>query len=205
MMEEKSRGPRWVAPSGLAAAGGRGQQVQESFNGDTRSWRVSGSVRPHEDRMSFRHRALRGFAAAMIAATAARCSESYKPGLGELMNFTQMRHAKLWFAGQERNWQLARYEWDELQEGFDDVVRFHPSHKDSPLPLSLLVPKIMTQPMGDVRDAIRAHDEQAFVAAYDELTAGCNSCHQAANFGFNVVKRPSGASWFSNQAFTVGH
>ncbi len=120
------------------------------------------------------------------------------------MNFTQMRHAKLWFAGQEQNWQLARYELDELQEGFDDVVRFHPSHKDSPLPLTLLVPKIMTQPMDDLRAAITAHDNRSFVAAYDGLTAGCNSCHQATNFGFNVVKRPSGASWFSNQAFAGG-
>ncbi len=154
--------------------------------------------------MLFRQRTLPGFAVVVIAVTAVSCSGSYKPGLGELMNFTQMRHAKLWFAGREQNWQLALYEADELQEGFDDVVRFHSSHKDSPLPLSLLMPKIMNQSLGDLRDAIRAHDEQAFVAAYDELTAGCNSCHQAANFGFNVVRRPSGASWFNNQAFTVG-
>ncbi len=154
--------------------------------------------------MSLIHRALLAFAPVVIGVTAMDCSASYRPGLGELMNFTQIRHAKLWFAGQERNWQLAQYEVDELQEGFDDVVRFHPSHKESPLPLSLLVPKIMTQPMGDLRSAIKANDEQAFVAAYDELTAGCNSCHQAANFGFNVVKRPSGASWFTNQAFTGG-
>ena len=154
--------------------------------------------------MSLTHRALLAFAPAVIAATAMSCSRSYRPGLGELMNFTQMRHAKLWFAGQEQNWQLAQYEVDELQEGFDDVVRFHPSHKDSPLPLTLLVPKIMSQPMGDLRSAISAHDKQAFVLAYDGLTAGCNSCHQATNFGFNVVKRPSGTSWFDNQAFAVG-
>ena len=150
------------------------------------------------------HRALLVSAPVVIAVTVIGCSGGYRPGLGELMNFTQIRHAKLWFAGQEQNWQLAQYELDELQEGFDDVVRFHPSHKDSPLPLSLLVPKIMTQPLSDLRSAIRAHDKQAFVAAYDELTAGCNSCHQASNFGFNVVKRPSGASWFTNQEFTGG-
>ena len=154
--------------------------------------------------MSLIYRALLVFTPVLIAVTAMSCSTNYRPGLGELMNFTQMRHAKLWFAGQEQNWQLARYELDELQEGFDDVVRFHPSHKDSPLSLALLVPKIMTQPMDDLRAAITAHDNQSFVAAYDGFTAGCNSCHQATNFGFNVVKRPSGASWFSNQAFAGG-
>lgn len=154
--------------------------------------------------MSFSYRAMLALAAVVIAVMGVSCSAGYRPCLGELMNFTQMRHAKLWFAAQGQNWQLAQYEVDELQEGFDEVVRFHSSHKDSPLPLSVLVPKIMTRPMSDLRDAIGAHDEQAFIVAYDELTAGCNSCHQAANFGFNVVKRPSGASWFTNQAFTVG-
>jgi hypothetical protein len=153
--------------------------------------------------MRFKRGAPVALAMAMLAA-AASCTAGYKPGLGELMNFTQMRHAKLWFAGQAQNWRLAQYEVDEIQEGLDDVVRFHPVHKDSPLPLSLLVPKIMNQSLADVREAIRAHDSQAFVAAYDELTAGCNSCHQAANFGFNVVKRPSGPSWFSNQEFAAG-
>ena len=75
------------------------------------------------------HPALLVSAPVVIAVTVMGC---YRPGLGELMNFTQIRHAKLWFAGQEQNWQLAQYEVDELQEGFDDVVRFHPSHKDSP-------------------------------------------------------------------------
>jgi hypothetical protein len=132
-------------------------------------------------------------------------SQAYTPGLGELMTFTQIRHAKLWFAGQERNWEVAQYEVDKLQEGFDDVVRFHPAHKDSPLPLPLLVSKIMTTPIGDLREAIKARDEEKFVAAYDALMAGCNACHQTANFGFNVVRRPSGPSWFSNQDFSAGH
>jgi hypothetical protein len=154
--------------------------------------------------MSLIRRTLVALVPVTAAVAVASCSRGYTPGLGELMNFTQMRHAKLWFAGQEENWRLADYEADELQEGFDDVVRFHPSHKDSPLPLTLLVPKIMPQPMADLRAAIGAHDKRAFVAAYDGLTVGCNSCHEATNFGFNVVKRPSGASWFDNQAFAIG-
>jgi hypothetical protein len=134
-------------------------------------------------------------------AAAAGCSSEYKSGLGELMNFTQIRHAKLWFAGSEQNWPLAAYEVDELQEGFDDVVKFYPNHEGSPLPLAALLPKIMNKPVADLRAAIKAHDSQAFTAAYDTLTAGCNSCHEAANFGINVVMRPSDRSWFSNQDF----
>lgn len=132
------------------------------------------------------------------------CSRESGPGLGEIMTLNQMRHAKLWRAGEAQNWSLAAYELDELQEGFDDVVRYHPTHKDSPLPLSAVVPKIMAEPMQQVRRAVEARDRGAFVVAYDGLTEACNSCHQATNFGFNVVKRPADASWFSNQDFEVG-
>ena len=108
----------------------------------------------------------------------AACRHEEGPGLGEIMTLTQMRHAKIWFAGEARNWQLVDYELDELEEGFADVVRFHPTHKDAALPLSELVPKMMDAPIKDLRQAAKAHDESAFAAAYDALTSACNSCHQ---------------------------
>ena len=140
-----------------------------------------------------------------VAAVSASCSRGYEPGLGELMSLNQMRHAKLWFAGQAGNWKLADYELDELEEGFADVVKFHPTHKDSQLPISELVPKIMNEPIQQLRAAIQARDPEAFNRAFDAVTAGCNSCHQATNFGFNVVRRPSDPSWFGNQDFVPGH
>jgi len=146
-----------------------------------------------------------GFAlVAAIAAVALACAAPRGPGLGEIMTLNQMRHAKLWFAGEAGNWELASYELDELQEGFDDVVTFHPTHKDAPLPLSSLVPKMTAEPLKVLKQAVAAHDAKAFALAYDDLTRACNSCHQATNFGFNVVRRPQGPSWFSNQDFSPG-
>ncbi len=128
-------------------------------------------------------------------------SDAVVPGLGEIMSLQQMRHTKLWLSGSAGNWPLAAYELDELHEGFDDVVRFHPTHKDAPLPLSQLVPKILGKPLQDLDAAITAKDPRRFESAYDALTAGCNSCHQATNFGFNVVVRPT-ANPYPNQSFT---
>ncbi len=126
--------------------------------------------------------------------------ESYVPGLGEIMSLTQMRHLKLWFAGQAENWDLAAYETDELAEGFGDVVRFHPTHKGSPALLSQLVPEFTAGPIEALRSAIERRDLAEFTAAYDSLTQGCNGCHRAAEFSFNVVERPS-ANPYSNQRF----
>ena len=127
-------------------------------------------------------------------------SEPYIPGLGEIMSLTQMRHLKLWFAGQAENWALAAYETDELEEGFGDVVRFHPTHTGSPAPLSELVPEFTAGPIEALRSAIERRDVAGFTDAYDLLTQGCNGCHRAAEFSFNVVERPS-ANPHSNQRF----
>lgn len=142
-------------------------------------------------------------AAAGLTVGTIGCSPGYTPGLGELMSYNQMRHAKLWYAGEGKNWALARYEIDELQEGFDEIVQRYPNFDKSPVPLSTLMPQVMTAPMANLRAAIEARDPEAFPKAFDALTAACNACHQAANHGFNVIKRPSGPSWFANQDFAA--
>ena len=127
--------------------------------------------------------------------------EAYVPGLGEMMSLQQMRHVKLWFAGQAENWELAAYELDEIGEGFDDIVKFHPTHKDSPVAPRDAVPRIMTEPIKEVRAAVDKKDSRAFVESYDALTAACNNCHQATNFRFNTVQRPA-TNPYPNQLFS---
>jgi len=116
------------------------------------------------------------------------------------MTLTQMRHAKLWFAGQAGNWPLASYELDELQEGLQDAATFHPTHKNAPLPIPALIDKIMTDPVKRLEKAVDAKDVVGFPQAFDAITEGCNACHRATNFGFNVVTRPT-ENGYSNQAF----
>jgi len=37
-----------------------------------------------------------------------RMNSLYKPGMGELMSNIQLHHGKLWFAGENKNWPLAK-------------------------------------------------------------------------------------------------
>lgn len=140
------------------------------------------------------------FACAKPDSQSADSERAYAPGLGEIMSATQMRHLKLWYAGQTRNWPLASYEVDELEEGFADAVRFHPKHKHSPRPLTELVPEFTAGPIAALRAAIARQRQADFVSAYDALTQGCNACHVATEFSFNVVVRPA-ANPYSNQDF----
>ena len=127
-------------------------------------------------------------------------SEPYVPGLGEMMSLQQMRHAKLWLAGQAENWDLADYEIDELGEGFDDIVKYHPTHKDSPVAPRDAIPRMVTEPLKALRAAVDKKDSHAFEQAYDDFTASCNNCHQATNFSFNRVQRPT-MNPYANQVF----
>lgn len=132
------------------------------------------------------------------AAAKENAAPRYVPGLGELMGANQMRHAKLWFAGQAGNWPLAAYELDELKEGFDDVLTYQPHFKGKPID-KLLRPT--TEPALAALDAaIAAKDRAQFEAAFDDLSHACSSCHQELGYGFIAIQRPT-APPFSNQRF----
>jgi hypothetical protein len=128
-------------------------------------------------------------------------AEPYTPGLGEIMTLQQMRHTKLWLAGQARNWELAAYEIKELGEGFDDIVKYHPTHEESPVAPKDAIPRMVTAPVADLKAVIESKGALAFEPAFDALTKACNNCHEATNFGFNVVQRPA-TNPYPNQVFT---
>jgi hypothetical protein len=116
------------------------------------------------------------------------------------MTLAQTRQSKMWFAGEAGNWKLAAYELDELKEGFADVVRYHASHKNSPVPIDQAVETMMTEPLSELGQAIEKKDRALFEKTYDTVTEGCNACHQATDYGFIVVQRPK-SNPFSNQSF----
>src|ERR1051326_4467044 len=116
-------------------------------------------------------------------------SAPYAPGLGEIMTLQQMRHAKLWFAGAARNWPLADYELDELKEGFEDAANLHPVHEG--VPVGEMIAKLTPGPLQEISAAISKKDPAGFARAFDQLSATCNRCHQAANHGFIRIGRPA--------------
>ena len=123
---------------------------------------------------------------------------AYSPGLGEFMLQTQMRHLKLWLAGNAGNWELADYEIDELKEGLEDAAKYVPVYKNTPV--APMIESIIMKPINEVEAAIKARDRTKFTASFDRLTEACNSCHAASNRAFIVVQRPTGVQ-FPNQSF----
>ena len=124
--------------------------------------------------------------------------KSYIPGLGEFMERIQVDHAKLWLAGEARNWELAEYQLTELKEVFSDVQDLVPTYQN--VPVGDMVDAIITGAIAGLESAIASRDFSTFSASFDKLTAACNSCHQAANRAYIIIRKPLQSN-FSNQEF----
>ena len=129
--------------------------------------------------------------AAMPGMTMQETNAPMVPGLGEIMTLQQLRHIKLWFAGHAGNWPLADYEMGELNEGFEDVNKLLGGDT---------VDKAVGAPMQALQKIIDSKDRAGFTAAFDQLTAGCNSCHRTLDHGFIAIQRPTSLP-YSNQNF----
>jgi len=107
--------------------------------------------------------------------------------IGAWINFILV----LWFAGRAGNWPLADYEMGELNEGFEDVTKLLGGDT---------VDKAVGAPMQALQKIIDNKDRADFTAAFDQLTAGCNSCHRTLDHGFIAIQRPTSLP-YSNQNF----
>ena len=117
----------------------------------------------------------------------------YVPTLGDIMGAMQLRHFKLWYAGKSRNWELAAYEMGQIEDSFANAARLYKN-----IPVEKI--NMIERPTMALQSAIDAKDGKHFADAFDNLTAACNACHEAAKVGFIAIKVPT-ASPFSNQSF----
>jgi len=123
----------------------------------------------------------------------AGANEPYAPRLADIMSTAQLRHMKLWFAGESPNWELAAYELRQLKASLVEAASLYPR-----IPVTSIT--TMATPVQSVADAIAAKDSREFARTFGELTAGCNACHQSVGRGFIVMRVPT-ASPFSDQLF----
>jgi hypothetical protein len=126
-------------------------------------------------------------------AVAQSATEQYIPRLSDIMSTAQLRHMKLWFAGDSPNWELAAFELRQLKASIVEAASLYPG-----IPVTSAT--TMATPIQAIGDAIEAKDSRKFESAFGELTAGCNACHRSVGRGFIVMRVPT-ASPFSDQVF----
>jgi hypothetical protein len=123
----------------------------------------------------------------------------YAPSVADMMNVGILsRHEKLGIAGHARNWKYSAYEVRELRSAFARIARTAPGHDG--WDIKALFDAMITAPLKDVEDAIKAADGKAFDRNYAALTSGCNGCHTTMGRDYIVIRVPR-ASSYQNQDF----
>ncbi|HEY4266313.1 MAG TPA: hypothetical protein VGM72_13420 [Micropepsaceae bacterium] len=117
----------------------------------------------------------------------------FKPAFDDLMTMlVQPRHIKLYAAGQQKNWQLAAFELNEMRQALRRIGQTIPNYRSFKVDNS--VASLFTPSAEAMDAAIKAKDPAKFNSAYGELTASCNACHQGMEHPFLVVKVPDSAA-----------
>jgi hypothetical protein len=134
---------------------------------------------------------LKAQVAALQAAPKAPAAAAEGPELGAQMLELQIRHARLWQAGEAQNWLLAQFQLAELRESMAGIEETNGDHAAlQPQRLAEVMPAMTDPALAQLQAAVDAHDKAKFEAGYDALSAGCNACHAAAAHGFLVIQRP---------------
>jgi hypothetical protein len=126
----------------------------------------------------------------------------FKPAFDDLMTMlVQPRHTKLWLAAQQKNWQLAGFQLNEMGSALRRVGQTIPKYRN--ISVDATVSSIFQPKIQAVAAAIGAQNPQQFNTAYAELTNACNLCHEALEHPFLVIKVPdaSAANAFPDQDF----
>ena len=128
----------------------------------------------------------------------AQLAEIYKPGFGQLMNTIQLHHSKLWFAGKNKNWKLAKFEIHELEETIEAILKYQPERNESQQ-IHMVLPDL-----NSLNSAIKQKNSTLFKQNYSQLTTTCNNCHRLVDHAYIVAKIPD-ISPYSNQDFKVAN
>jgi mono/diheme cytochrome c family protein len=118
----------------------------------------------------------------------------YRPVTSDLMNaFIQPRHIKLWLAGKAQNWEYAEYERHNIGGALARLAKAIPEYQGKPM--NAMIAAFATPQLNALAAAIKAEDQAAFEKGYQDLTTGCNQCHQAAGHAMVVIQTPTADSY----------
>jgi len=101
--------------------------------------------------------------------------------------------ANLWFAGDKKNWPLAKFYLDETRSHLKWAVRVIPVRKTKAGDLELqgILDAVDNSMLSEVGKSIENKDVDGFRASYRKSLEGCYSCHKAAEKPYLRPQIPS--------------
>ena len=89
----------------------------------------------------------------------------------------------LWFAGEQKNWPLAQFYFDEARQHIQWTIKIRPIRKDPDgrdVDLPAIFQAVDSSTFAAVKIAIERQDSAQFESAYRKALDGCYSCHKSS-------------------------
>lgn len=115
--------------------------------------------------------------------------EATAPDLGETMSGIQVSFAKLWFAADAENWDLAKFEREEVSEGLAAAAAARPDEKG--VHLAGIFQAFQNTELVALRESLERRDGAGFRKAYASAVEMCNACHRATGRPFIHITTPT--------------
>lgn len=106
------------------------------------------------------------------------------PSQSHTMQDVSYHFCNLWFAGEQENWALANFYWEETLSHLHWAVRVIPVRKDlkgNDVDLRPILAGFENGPLHQLHDAIAAKDKTAFEHQYRTSLETCYGCHKVAD------------------------
>src|SRR5215510_13695004 len=109
--------------------------------------------------------------------------KSVVPSQSHTMSDVALHWTNLWFAGQQENWPLARFYFDEAHQHIQWTIQIRPIRKDPEgrdVDLQSIFQAVDASLFAAVNIAIEQKNAAQFATAYKSSLDGCYSCHKSS-------------------------
>jgi len=110
-----------------------------------------------------------------------------KPGLGEFMLQIKYHHDSLGKAINNKDYDRAAYEVDELKETTEKIKQLNITNDKLQKPFAIFYEKYLQTPLNVLADAAAKKDDASLKTNFISLTNNCNSCHHENNMAFMKI------------------
>jgi hypothetical protein len=105
-------------------------------------------------------------------------------GFDNAMVETGYRYQELYWAGQDENWEYAKYQLEKIKIAIENGLQRRPKRAQSAeLFLTYVIP--------EMQKSINGKDTVIFNKNFQMLTVKCNSCHAIEKVPFFTIKTPA--------------
>lgn len=105
------------------------------------------------------------------------------PNLSHVMADAAFQYSNLWFAGQQKNWPLAMFYFNETRGRIRWLLRINPTPKTPSgevVNLQGIFDSIDADSLAKLKQSIENKDSAAFVTTYKGMLEQCYTCHKSA-------------------------